>query len=177
MTVDNDRNKWLARAGENFFSDACNNSMLTASSPKHDENGWDFIVEFPQNRFPMVRMDAQHAPIKFFCQVKATDHFADRKKELTVSNWENLARNALPSFILIVDYDGHDEPQEVYLCHVGKERIGQTLRRIRELDAENKRELHKHRLMLTASEDEQVNTACKTWVKDRVTLPPVCPRS
>ena len=134
MSTDTARIKWLADRGENYLEALCIDANLTRSRPGRDEQGWDYFIELPPNRLPAIYLDAQPAPIKFLCQVKATDDFTNLSLSMKVSNWERLARTPLPAFVLILDYRGTKEPQAVYLCHIGADRIADTLRRIRELE-------------------------------------------
>ncbi|MFD0934656.1 hypothetical protein ACFQ12_05580 [Methylobacterium trifolii] len=168
MPNDPQRTKWLARTSENFFDKACIDARLTASPPKHDENGWDFFVEMPPNRIPNIFLDAQPSPIKFLCQVKATDDFSSLRLSMKVSNFENLARTILPAFVVVIDYRGLDEPQYVYVCHFGNERISQTLKRMRELQAKNQTQLNQHEMALSAKFSEKADFHKQEWLFNEI---------
>jgi hypothetical protein len=143
--MDPKRTAKISRLAENLFEKLCFDAGLTPSPPKHDENGWDFIVEFPHNRIPRVYLDAQPAAIKFLCQVKSTDTFTN-KVDMKVSNWDNLARTPIPAFIFILDFDGHDAPKRAYLCHFGDNRVAQTLKKVRELEKSGITDLNRRKM-------------------------------
>lgn len=156
MHDDAGRAKQLGRLGEREFDRLCILDNLSRSRPDPDEQGWDFLVEMPANRIPGIYLDAQPAAIKFLCQVKATDDFGSRKLAMKVSNFEHLARTPLPSFVFVVDYRGANTPHSTYLCPFDDERIAQTLRRIRELEAAGRKDLHRHEMTFTVRESEAV---------------------
>ncbi|WP_156634156.1 hypothetical protein [Methylobacterium sp. Leaf113] len=170
MAVDQSRIKWLKEAGENFFSSACNNSGMVATKPGQDTNGWDFFVELPQNRIPLIRLDAQPAPVKFICQVKASDNLTNLTRPITVSNMEHLCRSMLPAFILMVDFSGGYKPINAYFCHIDKDRIAQTLKRIRELEKAGVADLHKRNINVTASQNEKIDLSELRWVESAIRI-------
>lgn len=153
--MDPKRTAKISRLAENLFEKLCFDAGLTPSQPKHDENGWDFIVEFPQNRIPRVYLDAQPAAIKFLCQVKSTDTFAN-KVEMKVSNWDKLARTPIPAFMFVLDFDGRDEPKRAYLCHFGVDRVAQTLKKVRELEKAGIIELNQSRMDFCIDKIEEI---------------------
>ncbi len=99
------RTRQIGRLAEGQFETLCISSELTASPPKHDEYGWDYIVEFPPNRLANPFLDAQPTPIKFLCQVKATDNFS-YEIPMKVSKLDHLSRATLPAFLFVVDFNG-----------------------------------------------------------------------
>jgi len=155
--VNPDRIAELGDRSENLFEKLCIGARFSRTRPGKDDKGWDFFVELQQNRLTNIDLDAQPAAVKFLCQVKGTDNFASRKLRMKVSNFEHLARTPLPTFLLIVDFKGHDEPQHVYFCHFDYKRIGQTLKRIRELQAKGKVALHNHSMYFSAYDSEEIN--------------------
>lgn len=157
MPTDPARIKQLGDLGEHFLEGLCIGENLSKSKPGRDENGWDYFIEMPQNRIPAIHLDAQPAPVKFLCQVKATDDFEDMKLSMKVSNWEHLSKTPLPAFVLILDYRGQRQPQVKYLCHIDQSRMAQTLKRMRELEAVGSTDLHKHEMTLTANASEEVD--------------------
>jgi len=162
------RTKQLGNLGENHLEKLCIGSNLSKSKPGQDENGWDYFIEFPQNRISAVHLDAQPAPIKFLCQVKATDNFESKSLSMKVSNWEHLARTPLPTFVLILDYKNGYSPVNCYLCHFNSERIGQTLKRIRELECNGKINLHEHEMTLTAHDSEKFVSENPIDLKEKI---------
>ena len=162
------RVKKISRRAENYFRDLCLSSHLIATEPDHDENGWDFLVEFPSNRLPAVHLDAQPSAIKFLCQVKATDEFSRRTIPLKISNWDHLIRTPLPAFIFVVNYNNEDEPYEVFLEYIGRHHISSTLKRIRELEADGDTDLHKHTMNLAVDESSKLSTSGASDFTDHI---------
>ncbi len=142
--MDQVRIKEIDGLAENYFEKLCIRSRLTRTRPGKDENGWDWFLEFPQNRIVGLDLDAQPAPIKCLVQVKATDSL--KNLTMKVSNFEHLARAQMPAFIFVAEFCGGQEPKKVFLCHFGEDRITQTLKKIREMEAGGDKDLHKTKM-------------------------------
>lgn len=169
LTVpDSDRIKWLSRSGELLVDQACIDAGLTSSRPQYDENGWDRFIEMPPNRILNIYLDAQPSSIKCLCQVKATDNFSERRLSMTVANFDHLARTVLPAFVIVIDYRGGSEAHSIYFCYFGVERIAQTLKRVRELQARGNTFLNRHEMTLTADSLEAVDFSSKFWIKSEI---------
>ena len=168
MSDSPERVKKISRNAENLFRKMCTSSNLSHAKPEYDENGWDFLVEFPPNRLPAVYLDAQPPAIKFLCQVKATDDLSIRPVRLKLSNWEHLVRTPLPAFIFVVNYNNGEEPFEVFLQHIGSHHISRTLKRIRELEADGLTDLHKHYMNLAVDESSKISASGASDFIDRI---------
>ncbi len=156
MVSDASRVKWRSRNGENRLKDLCNDAGCTSTKPEYDEYGWDIFIDTPSNRLPILSLDAQPAPIKVLCQVKTTDDILKNPISMHISNWEHLAKIPLPTFLYIVDYKGTRKPQQEYLCHFDAQRIGQTLKRLREFHSEGITKIHKKGMVFHPREEELV---------------------
>lgn len=145
--MDNKRIRYIARLGENLFERLCIDSHLTASPPKHDENGWDAFVEFPLNALLGQHRDGQPAPMKCLVQVKATDQTAGSAIDMSISNWERMAQSIMPVFIAIFYIEGKDDVQILTLSHFDNACMYKTLQRIRTMEKAEELNLINHRTM------------------------------
>jgi hypothetical protein len=142
--------------GERIFGLWCDSVGLTANGSEVDETGWDFFVEFPCKPHNGLPRDMSPAPIECKIQVKSTDH---RRKgvRVTLSNLERLIKAKMPAFFCFIEFDCKNEAQAAYLVHVGKEIIGKTLKKIRELDSQGERHrLHKHKMIIKYGDSDRL---------------------
>jgi hypothetical protein len=127
----------LGPLGETEFTKLCLQVDLTIQKSQMDRTGWDFLVEFPWKQDNLSPQDILPAPLQCKIQVKSTNE--QRKREsITLSNLHRLIKENTPVFYCFIEFDGKPEPQAIYIVHVGKEIIGKTLKRIRELENEGK---------------------------------------
>ncbi|MEK9502493.1 hypothetical protein WI372_15985 [Gemmatimonadota bacterium DH-20] len=121
---------------------------------EHDAAGWDFLLEWPtKGKQVGVPLDKAPPPRQALVQVKATDR--DMKSwPIKLSNWHRLVSTPLPTFVLLLEFNGGDRCTAAYLAHVGSDLMGRVLRRLRELGEDSSRfkGLHRHKLSLRTSD-------------------------
>jgi len=126
----------VGRMGESLLRQwASQEGLILNSSDDHDATGWDFLLEWPTiSSGGVVRapLDRAPAPLQCLIQVKSTDQKLQRWS-ISLSNWERLVRSPLPTFFLILKFDGTNECKEAFLVHVDEEHIRATLKKLREL--------------------------------------------
>ena len=95
---------------------------ITPNRVHHDKKGWDIFLEFPRPDSEAERrtLDIRSPEIACLVQVKATDKRTGKIPRIKVTNWERMAKHALPCFFAVLEYDGEDIPQRAYLIHVGE---------------------------------------------------------
>lgn len=147
----------IGRMGETIFKYWCESVGLTANSSIVDERGWDFFVEFPCDSSSVLPRDMLPTPIECKIQVKS---FVDRKRKgraITLSNLERLIKTQMPVFFCFIEFEGKNEPQAVYLVHVGKDIIEKTLNTIRRLDSKGEtNRLNKHEIIINYTTDNHL---------------------
>jgi len=114
--------------------------IVTNKSTDHDATGWDFILEWPVVCNPdatTIPLDQALTPLKCLVQVKSTDTKINRWP-VTLKNWLYLVRNPLPTFFIVLHFDGKSQCQRAHLVHVGEHYISETQRRLRLASTPNK---------------------------------------
>ncbi|MCL5521156.1 hypothetical protein M5Y73_23350 [Citrobacter cronae] len=146
----------LGSMGETLFMQLCATVGLICNSSSKDSAGWDFIVDFPTQFATHPMIDKSASPIECKVQVKATDG-SSKKVQITLSNMMRLCRSKLPAFFFFIEYNGENNPQAVYIRHVDKNIIFNTLKRARENSvAKNKKQLNKINLTVTFNDSHKL---------------------
>ncbi len=134
----------LGKMGESAFSHLCASAGLTANSSDVDKTGWDFLVEF---NFPIeskVEVFSLHsAAPECKVQIKSTD---DRKRKISVklSNLKRLATTPSPAFFAFFEFNGEEDPQDLFVVHLDSPLISNILRRLHEVNLNGEtHQLHK----------------------------------
>lgn len=143
----------LGAAGENYFSAWCAASGMTANKSVSDMNGWDVFVEIDKSadRFDLASMHEGLIELKI--QIKSTDG-SKKSVDVELSNLKKMATTTLPSFYVLMEFDGSESPRNAYLLHVDSTLSSKILKRIAELfsqDAKVKLNKKKMRLNFTES--------------------------
>ena len=126
----------------------------------HDKKGWDIFLEFPHAE-PVTKkyyLDIRAPELSCLVQVKATDKRVGKIPHIKLTNWERMAKSPLPCFFIVIEYDGKDNPQRAYIVHVGEYWIGKILERLRGLEANPGKLLHRCRMQLTYSDADMINS-------------------
>ncbi len=133
----------LGRIGEKTFSAACSKLGITCNSSTEDDNGWDFLIEWPSQAH---RGSADTAPDRFraLVQVKTT------KSKKPVANLKlsaalSLTKAALPAFVVLVRVGHGGDPVSFALIHMWEKQIGQTLAAVRRAERDGK-PLHRQKI-------------------------------
>lgn len=122
----------LPKWAELNFASQCAAADALAHPPEEDQNGWDYLVEFPQRRHPGPA--DTHPPAKSaYVQIKSV-----RKRVLTcritLSNALKAAQSAQPWFLVLIFVDKKTSSAEIYAVHLWKEFICRALKAIRIAD-------------------------------------------
>jgi hypothetical protein len=133
--------KRLARFAETSFASLCAKEGALCNESQEDENGWDYLVEFPSASWP-GSADTQPPSHRAFVQVKST-----RNRRLScsikLSNALKAAQSRDPWFIvLIIATEGGPK---LYAVHVWEQLIEKMLRAVRQASID-KVPLHKRRM-------------------------------
>ena len=127
----------------------------------YDKKGWDIFLEFPQAKIAnriSYPLDIRPPEISCLVQVKATDKKIGRINRIKLTNWERMAKSPLPCFFTVIEYDGKEDPQRAYIVHMGEYWIEKTLERLRELEAQPSKLLHRCSMQLTYSDTDMIDT-------------------
>jgi hypothetical protein len=119
--------------GQSEFERLCSSVGLTRNVVREDKTGWDYFVEFPLPRAPGQPADMAPPARQCLVQVKATDSHR-RKWDIALRNLERLAKSPMPAFVCLLEFNGGEHAQHVYLVHIGEVIIGRILKRLRQLE-------------------------------------------
>src|SRR4051812_46018123 len=122
------RERHLGRLGETTLEQWCAQVGISANRAHEDRTGWDFLLEFPRvHAAASMPLDKAHEPWQCLVQVKATDG-ARKSRAVKLSNWLRLTKTPLPSFFLILEFDGGNSCTAAYLVHLDKAWVEVVLR-------------------------------------------------
>jgi len=136
--------KKIPRHAEATFETLCAGSGVTCNKATEDERGWDYFVQFPRGSVPGLPLDMAPSAEKCLVQVKsAVGSF--RGVRVKLSNASEFALTDLPAFIVLFLYESKDRDlKSVHVLHFWESEIARTLKRLRELDAKQKRALQRY---------------------------------
>lgn len=128
--------------------------------PRKDRFGWDCLIELAMTGGPFahVSLDERPARPRAHLQLKSVSKGAKSGRfptriSVKLSVWEELTNNALPCFFLIGCYE-RAVLSAAFLVHVDEPWIERTKRRLRQLEAEGRRDPQNAWLDLVWREDE-----------------------
>jgi len=153
----------LGRLGESDVARWADQRNITYNRVQYDSGGWDLLFQFPSKGDKVIAevYPFDMHPYEFTCmvQVKSTDKSNGRINFVKLINWNRLAFLPIPSFFVVLEYDGKPEVQRAYLVHVDEYWIGKTLKRLRELELKEGDEvkLHKKFMSLTYSSSDKLD--------------------
>jgi len=153
----------LGRLGESDVARWADQRNITYNRVEYDSGVWDLLFQFPSKGDKVIAevSPLDMYPYEFTCmvQVKSTDKSNGRINFVKSSNWNRLAFLPIPSFFVVLEYDGKPEVQRAYLVHVDEYWIGKTLKRLRELELKegDKVKLHKKFMSLTYPSSDKLD--------------------
>ena len=106
------RENKIGKLGEKELSKWATQMDCTINKAVEDEEGWDFIVEFPPEFSVEGKpqpLDKADSPLKCWIQVKSTDEITG-DRSVNLKNWLRLVKTPYPAFFLIFEFTGKDEP-------------------------------------------------------------------
>ena len=143
------------KLSELLFEHLCAASGVVANRVSDDQNGWDLIVEFPQQ--PTTRPpDTNRPAVTCLVQIKSSVK-TNASYRLKLSNALRFARHPLPCFIVKIEFrsDGKT-PSGWHLQHFWHDQIKKTLKTAREEHSNGHDDLNKTILTFKLDESEKV---------------------
>lgn len=145
----------LGQLGESVFQKWAAEMGLIVNYSKIDKAGWDFLVEFPCTETHSAAESAP-APIECKIQIKATDTL-NKNNKIKISNLLRLAKSPIPTFIILISFDGGNEAQEARLVHFDENLISRIMKRVREIDqSPEQNRFNKRTITLPFGEDQRL---------------------
>lgn len=153
----------FSRYAETSFARLCAEAGAVCNQSQEDENGWDFLVEFPPADAPGPA--DTHPPIRTsFVQVKST---RTRRPACTIklSNALKAAQSREPWFVVLM-FETQSEP-EIYAVHVWQGLMEKWLAEVRRARIEEAA-LHKRRITIHFDKDDLHTADLLTWMKTEI---------
>jgi len=129
--------------GQNEFASWCEPEGFHAQRSEPDRLGWDFMLEAAPRRCPNRPLDRQNDLPKFLVQVKTTEQTKSAPR-IKLSALKHLVDTDLPAAIAVLFYEKRGRrSKRCVIVPVDDALISDTLRRVREQEANGKRDIHK----------------------------------
>lgn len=127
---------------ERRFSELAAAYGATCNKSTEDEKGWDYLLQFQARQLPRIPLDMVGPTRSCFIQIKSNSG-AFRGVRLKLSNALEFATNKSPCFVVLFPYDEDAKPQnDIFVLHFWEREIEKTLKKVRELEAEGRKDLH-----------------------------------
>jgi len=129
--------------GESQFQVLCAQAGLICNKSTVDVMGWDFIVEFPAERFDdRVALDQRQAKA-VRVQLKSTVGRTSSRVRLSLSSVDRLAKDSHPSVIVVFRISQEGKLQSGYLVHLIGDELAKVLKRLRLAEANEAYDINK----------------------------------
>ena len=142
------------RIGENELRRLADEVGLIPIRADPDLTGWDFCVEEREPTSPRP-FDCRPSSLKCQVQVKTVSRH-DSRSDITLVNWERMAKDLRPWFVLVVRVVDR-KPVDSFLVHIGKYWIERTLERLTKEAARGRRNLSKKKMPIKWSEEDRID--------------------
>lgn len=153
--------KDLAEYGEHRFASYCSDGGATVHRVGDDKNGWDYLVEFPEEPHGGP-VDTAPADLSAYVQVKTTRGRAC-ETQIKVSNMLRAARSPQPWFVVLFHLPSGAERPTVYARHFWKDLIAVGLE-ASQRSQRDRRPLHKRRVTVRFSDSDRQTGDIVAWM-------------
>jgi hypothetical protein len=157
----------VGKMGQSEFEKLCSSVGLARNVSREDRTGWDYLVEFPLPRLPGQPADMAPPALECRVQVKATDKRC-RRWSVPLQNLERLAKSPMPAFVCLLEFDGKEHAQQVYLVHIGEAVIGRVLKRLRQLERSPHDAVKKPTLSITCNDSHRFPQPTGVCLKEAI---------
>lgn len=167
--IKGERENKIGEMAEDLCKALCTKADLTANKSNIDRFGWDFYVEFKTNISSNPLLLHNSSP-KCKIQVKATDQTGGYIS-VKLSNLLHSVTDLQPAFYFIVEYDGKDEEQRIYIVHIDNSAITNILKSIhkKRLQYGENFKLNKRRMRLHYDENHKLLSINSSALKETLT--------
>lgn len=119
----------LPKYAERLFALFCSEAGALAHKAEEDENGWDYLVEFPKPPHPGPADTHPPAPTAYV-QIKSTKT-GKRSCRIKLSNALKAAQSRQPWYIVLLRFDKNGKLVNTYAVHFWDQLMHQTLEAVR----------------------------------------------
>lgn len=140
-----------ARTAELIVQTACVHYGAFYQAVAEDENGWDGMIEFPQD---YDNIDGQHVkPHRFFVQIKSTIN-RSTSCSVKLSNGIRSCKSDDPWFLILVRQ--HNDVIDIFVRHYWKDMISDTIKTAWTAKQKNLRFNRKRQLIKFSLRDQKM---------------------
>jgi hypothetical protein len=155
----------LPKWAELKFASQCAAAGAIAHPPEEDQNGWDYLVEFPQQSHPGPA--DTHPPAKSaYVQIKSV-----RKRKLTcrvtLSNVLKAAQSTQPWFLVLIFVDKKTSAAEIYAVHLWENFLRRALKAVRVAENTGK-PLNRCTLNVKFSANDRHDNNLVSWMQSAI---------
>ena len=144
--------KDVGNMGESLFSAFCSTTGMVANKSDIDRHGWDFHVEFVDEKTLPFDPVVGEPTIEMKVQVKTSDRTTGGR-QIKLTNLLKMCNSPSPCFICFIELGENDLPQNIYVKHIDEQFMRFVFQRAHELDQEGKEiKGHKPRIKYTQSD-------------------------
>lgn len=144
------------RQGEKELDLLAEYAGFTVQKPTEDLHGWDQLWELKAPDDASVPIDRRPGILNVLVQAKATDSRAYESVKLDVL--ERAAKDSRPFFFAFVIRGADRRPTDFYLVHVDEPKIFGILKRLRQADADGKRnDIHRQTMRIGWKDGHRVS--------------------
>jgi len=155
--------KRLARFAETSFANLCADAGVLCNESQEDENGWDYLAEFPPDA--AVGPADTHPPAKrAFVQIKSTRN--NRPScAVKLSNALKAAQSRDPWFVVLMT-ETRAKPK-IYAVHIWGDLIEKSLKAVRQATID-KKQLNQRRLTINLGDRDLHTDDLIDWMRNEI---------
>lgn len=152
--------------GESEFSKLCAAVGITHNTCRKDNKGWDAFIQFPLNL--SKPLDLSTPSIRAFIQVKATDDSRKFSERITLKNMLNLVKENTPAFFCFIKFNKKDFPESIYIVHIWKDLIEETLKKSREIKNNDNPKPNKIKITIRFKKENKLSSITGQSIKNAI---------
>lgn len=149
---------------EQKFALLCAEAGVIQNRSIQDRMGWDFLVEFPAKRLPMLPHDMQSTEKSARVQIKSRANGQPVAK-IKLSNALRFAKDPAPCFVVL--FLGSDNPR-IYAKHFWTDLIAKSLKAARQADSAGRSDLNRIMVTVSFTDDDDHTNDLLEWMQSCV---------
>jgi len=157
--------RWTGRSGEKRFATLCSDRGVTCNQSLEDDRGWDFFVQFSEQRAHALLLDERGSAPAALVQVKSTKGEA-HNWSISLSNALHLVRTPLPVFILLYVL-GEDNRITIHGSHLWHCDMTRILLEVRQAEVEGDSKLNRRTVQISFNEDNRIANVLQ-WMRSTI---------
>jgi hypothetical protein len=150
---------------ETQFQGLCDEQDVTRNKSSQDRTGWDYLIEFDREIVPHLPHDQQPGPETARVQVKST-RTRSLRTNLKLSNAQRFTNEADVCFVVLFSYPANSRKGRIFARHFHRELMAETLKRARQADHDGETALHRIKIPVTFTRDDDHTDDLLSWMRE-----------